>query len=96
MPDDILPPNGDPPPARRERELGDPVRRTCGFCECVITRHGEVLHLGETAKRHQKHEKTIETQSERIEKLEAENRELRAKLAESEGSKRGKGWDVLV
>lgn len=64
----------DPPPAPARSESGT----TCEFCGCKLTRGGEVLKLGETARGFRKQDDIIEGLKKSVDELTKERDVLKA------------------
>lgn len=92
MADDLLPPD-----TGGGGDKGDKAPRqvTCEFCGCKLTRHGEIVKLGEDAKRMRKAEQTIEELTEQAGRLqsagEAYQREAETLRAEVKELRAGRG-----
>jgi uncharacterized protein (DUF305 family) len=54
----------------------------CEFCECQLTPHGEIVRMGERAKKFRKHEEEIEKLNAMISSQQSEISQLNARLAE--------------
>lgn len=68
MPDDPLDTNVPPlpPPASTRQKI------ICEFCDCQVTPRGEVIVIGEKAKKFRKHEEIVEGKDAEIARLNAE------------------------
>lgn len=82
MPDPLETATPAPPaPVREGRKL------TCVFCDCVMTADGQdIYHLGERAKKFQKHEETITKKDEEIARLNAKIAEQQQQIDALKGS----------
>lgn len=91
-PNDNLPPTGGgaptPEPPRNRRTV-------CEFCECQLTPNGEIVRMGEKAKKFRVHDETIEKHVKRIADLESELAEEKRKVAALTPSKRASLADAI-
>jgi len=80
----LLPSDPAPDDSPRRRPSSPPV--TCAFCGCVIAADGGVLRTGDRAKSLVKLEDKIEGERARVESLERQLGEARARVAELEAA----------
>lgn len=75
---DVLPAPGAPPAARPEPEPAGlaSVYVVCDHCGCKLNRAGEIVKMGDEARRHNKHDEAIE-------RVRAELAEANRKLADA-------------
>lgn len=74
MPDDpILDPSGDPPTGRK---------KTCEFCGCQLSQEGEIVRMGEQARKYEKLSRDLSDAEEKINLLNTTVEEQRKKIAE--------------
>lgn len=75
---DVLPAPGAPPARPEPAPGGESVYVTCDHCGCKLNRAGEIVKMGDEARRHNKHDDAIE-------RVRQELAEAQRKLADANG-----------
>lgn len=89
--DDDLPPTPAPVPTPGPVPAPSVHRIICECCGCQLTADGEVLRLGDEAKRVRRLDDKIEKADQKIRDLETENAELRRSIAATDNKR---GWSL--
>lgn len=84
------PPVNDPLNTDPPRSPAPDVRRkcVCEFCECKLTPQGEIIEMGEKAKRFRNHDNVLEGKDREITRLSAEIAALKVENEQLKGSGR--------